>query len=353
MKQALIVWGGWPGHEPERARGVVADCCSAHGFRGARRDTDRSLRRPGLEVARPDRADRHAWSKIDKAECDNLTAAVRAGVGMAGFHGGMCDAFRDSMDYQFMTGGQWVAHPGNIIDFRVNIAEPDDPVMAGLTAFDYRSEQYYMHVDPANEVLATTTFSGEHAPWIERRRDAGGLEAPATAPAASSTARWAMWPPNSRCRRCAPSSSAACCGPRGDPQPDPARLQPRSLDSPRRRRLLHRRFHFRVVSGRADPPFEGPRELGARLPAAHRASQLDMRGNPGSCGIWAPCLSFADGLFWLVYTDVKRYDGNFKDSHNFIVTAPSITGRGASRCSRTPRASIRRFSTTTTGRSGS
>jgi xylan 1,4-beta-xylosidase len=58
----------------------------------------------------------------------------------------------------------------------------------------------------------------------------------------------------------------------------------------------------------------------------NRASQLDMRGNPDSCGIWAPCLSYADGLFWLVYTDVKRYDGNFKDAHNYIVTAPSIDG---------------------------
>ena len=57
-----------------------------------------------------------------------------------------------------------------------------------------------------------------------------------------------------------------------------------------------------------------------------RASQLDMRGNPDSCGIWAPCLSHADGLFWLVYTDVKRYDGNYKDTHNYLVTAPSIEG---------------------------
>jgi xylan 1,4-beta-xylosidase len=57
-----------------------------------------------------------------------------------------------------------------------------------------------------------------------------------------------------------------------------------------------------------------------------RAAQLDMRGNPDSGGIWAPCLSYADGLFWLVYTDVKRLDGNFKDSHNYIVTAPSIEG---------------------------
>lgn len=58
----------------------------------------------------------------------------------------------------------------------------------------------------------------------------------------------------------------------------------------------------------------------------NRAAQLDMRGNPDSCGIWAPCISYADGLFWLVYTDVKRLDGNFKDAHNYIVTAPAIDG---------------------------
>lgn len=57
-----------------------------------------------------------------------------------------------------------------------------------------------------------------------------------------------------------------------------------------------------------------------------RKSQLDMRGNPDSCGIWAPCLSYAGGLFWLVYTDVKRKDGSFKDAHNYVVTAPSIEG---------------------------
>ena len=105
-------------------------------------------------------------SKIEKEEVSNLARAVRGGVGLAGYHGGMCDAFRDAVEYQFMCGGQWVAHPGNIIDYRVNVARPDDPVMAGIEDFDYRSEQYYMHVDPTNEVLATTTFSGEHAPWI-------------------------------------------------------------------------------------------------------------------------------------------------------------------------------------------
>ena len=80
----------------------------------------------------------------------------------------MSDAFRDAVDYQFMVGGQWVAHPGNIIDYKVDVTKPDDPIMAGIKpSFDYTSEQYYMHMDPSVEVLATTTFSGLHAPWTK------------------------------------------------------------------------------------------------------------------------------------------------------------------------------------------
>jgi type 1 glutamine amidotransferase len=110
----------------------------------------------------------YTMSKIEKEELDNLTRAVRGGVGLAGYHGGMGDAFREAVEYQFMVGGQWVAHPGNIIDYRVDIVKSNDPIMEGLPAsFPYRSEQYYMHVDPSNEVLATTTFSGEHADWIQ------------------------------------------------------------------------------------------------------------------------------------------------------------------------------------------
>ena len=106
-------------------------------------------------------------SEIAKEEVSKLTAAVQGGVGLAGFHGQMCDSFRKETEYQFMTGGQWVSHPGNIIDYRVKITRPDDPVMQGIGDFDYRSEQYYMHTDPANEVLATTTFSGEHCRFIK------------------------------------------------------------------------------------------------------------------------------------------------------------------------------------------
>jgi len=80
----------------------------------------------------------------------------------------MSDAFREAVDYQFVVGGQWVAHPGNIIDYTVDVVKPDDPIMQGIPAsFPMHSEQYYMHVDPSNKVLPSTTFSGDYgAPWI-------------------------------------------------------------------------------------------------------------------------------------------------------------------------------------------
>ena len=98
-----------------------------------------------------------------------LLDAVRGGVGLAGWHGGMCDSFRQDTGYQFMTGGQWVAHPGGIVPYTVNLTKPSDPIVSGLRDFQMKSEQYYMHTDPGNEVLATTTFSGEHEGigWIK------------------------------------------------------------------------------------------------------------------------------------------------------------------------------------------
>jgi type 1 glutamine amidotransferase len=165
MREAIIVWGGWSGHEPEQGARIVAGMLEAEGFRVYVENTTEAFADPaiaGMSLVVPI----VTMAKIEKEEVENLTAAVRGGVGLAGYHGGMCDAFRESADYQFMCGGQWVAHPGNVIDYRVDITKPDDPVMQGISGFPYRSEQYYMHVDPSNEVLATTTFSGEHAPWI-------------------------------------------------------------------------------------------------------------------------------------------------------------------------------------------
>ncbi len=167
MREALIVWGGWEGHEPEQGARVIAAMLDEAGFKTRVENTTAAFADPaiaGMSLVVPI----YTMSDIAKQEADNLTRAVQGGVGLAGYHGGMGDAFRNSVEYQFMVGGQWVAHPGNIIDYTVEVARPDDPIMAGLPpSFAYRSEQYYMHVDPGNEVLATTRFSGEHAAWIE------------------------------------------------------------------------------------------------------------------------------------------------------------------------------------------
>ena len=166
MREALIVWGGWSGHEPEQCAAIIRGMLEEDGFKVYVENTTEAFADPSikdLSLIVPI----FTMSKIEKEEVQNLTAAVQGGVGLAGYHGGMGDAFREAVDYQFMVGGQWVAHPGGIIDYRVDITRPDDPVMQGIESFPYHSEQYYMHVDPSNEVLATTTFNGEHAAWID------------------------------------------------------------------------------------------------------------------------------------------------------------------------------------------
>ena len=107
-------------------------------------------------------------SQISGAQERGLLNAIRNnGTGMAGWHGGMCDAFRNNTEYQFMTGGQWVAHPGGVIDYTVKITDHKDEVTKGLKGFAMHSEQYYMHVDPNVKVLATTQFNGAVDPWID------------------------------------------------------------------------------------------------------------------------------------------------------------------------------------------
>ncbi len=167
MKSALIVWGGWQGHQPESSANLFAGILRDEGYEVELSDTlDAYLnaeKLQSLSLIVP------TWTMgTIKAEQERgLLDAVRSGVGVAGWHGTMGDSFRNNTEYQFMVGGQWVAHPGNIIDYTVNITDHDDPVTAGLSDFAMHSEQYYLHVDPSNKVLATTTFSGAHAPWIE------------------------------------------------------------------------------------------------------------------------------------------------------------------------------------------
>jgi len=156
--RARIVYGGWEGHEPGPVSEVLAKALGDEGVEVERLDTLDCLNELepllALDLIVP------IWTmgKIGGDQCKNLCEAVRQGVGLAGCHGGMGDAFREATEYQFMVGGQWVAHPGGIVDYRVHVVDHADPITAGLNHFAVHSEQYYMHVDPSNHVLATTTF---------------------------------------------------------------------------------------------------------------------------------------------------------------------------------------------------
>jgi type 1 glutamine amidotransferase len=167
MKSALFVYGGWEGHEPGQVSELFAGVLESEGYQVELTDSldvyKNVEKLKALDLIVPV----VSMSKIEKEQLAGLQEAVTSGVGLAGFHGGMADSFRESTDYQFMIGGQWVAHPGNIIDYEVNIIDHEHPLTAGLADFKMHSEQYYMHVDPSNTVYATTTFSGDHTPWIE------------------------------------------------------------------------------------------------------------------------------------------------------------------------------------------
>ncbi len=159
MKKALIVWGGWDGHEPRQVAEILAGALEGEGFEVEVEDTlDAFLdvdRLKALDLIVPE------WTmgEITGEQLKPMLAAVHSGVGIAGLHGGMGDAFRQQTEYQFMVGGQWVAHPGGAgVTYTVEIVRPEDPIVAGIEDFEVTSEQYYMHVDPNNEVLAVTVF---------------------------------------------------------------------------------------------------------------------------------------------------------------------------------------------------
>ncbi len=158
-RKALIVWGGWLGHEPEQVGEVFKNTLEKEGFAVEVSDTLASLedveKLNGLHLIVP------VWTmgEISRDQVSAVTEAVANGTGIAGCHGGMCDSFRTSVQWQFMTGGNWVSHPGGDgVEYVVNIKNSSSPLTEGIHDFKVASEQYYLHVDPAVEVLATTRF---------------------------------------------------------------------------------------------------------------------------------------------------------------------------------------------------
>mgnify|MGYP003789542755 CR=1 FL=1 len=166
--KALFIYGGWEGHAPVKFRDLIVPWLESEGFEVVVADTlepyadEKLMEEVDLIV--------QIWTQgsIKREELNGLLTAVENGAGIAGWHGGLGDAFHDSQRYEYMIGGQWVAHPGNDgTPYRVNITNHEDPITRGLDDFDIVSEQYYMHVDPNNEVLATTTFSARDDRWID------------------------------------------------------------------------------------------------------------------------------------------------------------------------------------------
>lgn len=165
MKKALIFQGGWEGHEPKQVAAILGDILQVEQFEVKITDTLETLEQEDLasyDLIVPN------WTQdtIKRSQLDPLLKAVAEGTGLAGLHGGMADSFRMETDYQFMVGGQWVAHPGNDgISYTVTILDEEHPLTKGMSDFQVTSEQYYLHVDPAVKVHATTRFPNAEGPY--------------------------------------------------------------------------------------------------------------------------------------------------------------------------------------------
>lgn len=166
-KKVLFVWGGWEGHEPEKCRDIFVPWMREEGAEVIVSDSLDSYLDKQLMETRDLLVQAWTMGSITGEQAGGLLNAVKKGAGLAGWHGGLGDSFRDNTEYQFMVGGQWVAHPGGVIDYEVKITDREDPLTRGLDDFRMHSEQYYMHIDPNVKVLATTTFDDRHAYWID------------------------------------------------------------------------------------------------------------------------------------------------------------------------------------------
>jgi type 1 glutamine amidotransferase len=186
MKKAALFVGGWEGHRPEVFRDWATELLEDEGFEVTSHETLAPLAEPeslsDVDLIVPIWSSARSshqpeFGNMTKTEEDGLLHLIANGCGIAGWHGHMGDAFRDRPTYHFLIGGQFVAHPpgwpdnpvpeDDFIDYEVTITKPHDPIVAGIRSFTVHTEQYYMLVDPSNEVLAATTFTGDHLWWIE------------------------------------------------------------------------------------------------------------------------------------------------------------------------------------------
>ena len=166
-KNVLIVYGGWKGHQPEVFAKKIASWLENQKANVTLSESTASYTDNELMQSLDLVIQHITMSEMSNRESKGLRDAIARGVGLAGCHGGLGDSFRNDTEYQYMVGGQFVKHPGGQIDYEVTISNSTDPITAGINDFSLKTEQYYMHFDPNIEILATTSFSGQHDAWID------------------------------------------------------------------------------------------------------------------------------------------------------------------------------------------
>lgn len=181
---ALVVRGGWDGHAPVQATDMFIPHLRDHGFDVRIEDSPA----PYADAAYMATVDLimqcYTMGTIEPAQLAGLRAAIAAGTGMAGWHGGIADSYRNSSDYLQLIGGQFACHPGkdpaliteprqedNYVPYTVNIlpSASEHPIVAGLTDFDLVTEQYWVLHDQYIDILATTTQKVR--PWDPWKRE--------------------------------------------------------------------------------------------------------------------------------------------------------------------------------------
>ena len=166
-KKILVVYGGWTGHQPKFFANKISTWLKTQNANVILSDSTSIYTNEKL-MSELDLIIQHiTMSKITDDQLNGLLKAVKNGTGLAGCHGGLGDSFRNNTEYQYMIGGQFVKHPGGQVNYKVTIENRKDFITRGIKDFNIFSEQYYMHVDPALDVLATTTFSEKYDPWIK------------------------------------------------------------------------------------------------------------------------------------------------------------------------------------------
>ena len=161
-KNVIYVYGGWKGHKPSESVDLMVPKLIAEGANVKIFDTlsvytdEKLMAETDLII--------QIWTmgKITEKQFEGLEKAIMNGTGFAGWHGGLGDAFRDNLKYQFIVGGQFLFHPGGHIDHSIKIIDKSDPITQGLKDFNLKkTEQYYMLVDPNIKVLAISEFDRE------------------------------------------------------------------------------------------------------------------------------------------------------------------------------------------------